>query len=94
MTSYRDMLDAAETAEDLQAYAQALYASGLLDASEQMTSLDPVYGWLAPWTPPRSAIILAEPNQADIILRLASGEEARWRNDRREWESCEWGEES
>lgn len=90
-STHRSRLDAVQTLVDLRAYAEALYASGDLDESEQMTTSDPDYGWLAPWSVPQSAEVLDDSGE-DVTVRLPSGELARWRNSRREWGSVDASE--
>lgn len=75
-TDWSEMLEACETVEQLRAYAEALYASGELDESEQMPA--------APWEFPATAEELWS-NGEDLLVRLRSGEVAYWSNTDREW---------
>ncbi len=93
MKTYQDIcdrLDACTTAKDLALYAGDLYACGLLDESEQTTMIGK-RGPLAPWLWPEGAELLSD-NGEDFVVRLASGNLARWINRDREWSQPENGE--
>lgn len=77
-------LDACETAADLASYAADLYASDLLDESEQTTAIDRTRGPIAPWSYPLDAEEISD-NGEDCVIRLRSGHTARWENRDREW---------
>jgi len=91
MKTYRDIcdqLDACRSAADLRQYAADLYASGLLDESEQTGMIGP-RGPMAPWSCPAGSTIVDESNGEDITIELASGQTAMWRNRDREWQEVD-----
>ena len=91
MTTYPeiiDRLDRCRTLEDLQDYAEWLYASDALDESEQTTTIGH-RGPLAPWSVPQDAEVLDDRGD-DVIVLLPSGEVARWRNTERRWEETSY----
>lgn len=82
------MLDAVTDLDDLQSYSAALYASDLLDESEQTTTFSTERGPLAPWSLPSDAEVI-EDNGEDVTARLASQEVVGWSNRDRAWSAVE-----
>ena len=88
--SFHDLLQTVTSLAELQSFAKDLYASDLLDESEQTREWRG-YGPLAPWSTPDSAESLWE-NGEDQIIRLSNGDLARWTNTDRAWGEVADGE--
>jgi len=86
-TNFEEALEEVKTLEDLQEWSEALCASGLLDESEQTSDWGP-RGPMAPWDYPSDAEVIWD-NCEDHIVRLPSGELARWTNSERAWSEAQ-----
>ncbi|MGE0493304.1 MAG: hypothetical protein AB7S38_29115 [Vulcanimicrobiota bacterium] len=89
--AFEARLEEVSTVAELQKWSEELYASDLLDESEQTNQWGP-RGPMAPWEHPSDAELVWD-NGEDVIVLLSSGELARWRNDERAWSEAQPTEE-